>query len=165
MKRLFIDLDLCARCDEECHLKCSYPYHPDNNGMLSLREWLAFQLICRRCEGAPCTEACRYDALERLEDGLIKRHNFMCVSCKSCAVACPFGTIFFEILPFLTFTCDLCQGRLKEGEEPVCVRACPRGALKYGDFEPNEAQNQHLIGDVVVQMTPWKKELKEKAKS
>jgi len=89
----------------------------------------------------------------------------MCVSCKSCAVACPFGTIFFEILPFLTFTCDLCQGRLKEGEEPVCVRACPRGALKYGDFEPNEAQNQHLIGDVVVQMTPWKKELKEKAKS
>lgn len=155
-RRLFINVDHWLEV-EDLKVECSYPYHPNNNGFIFLREWLAFQLVCRKCEEAPCLSACRYEALERPEGEEIKRNNLLCVGCKSCAVACPFGTIYFEIFPFLTFKCDLCEGRLKEGEKPLCVHTSPEGAIEYGDFEVEEGKNQHLVGGIIVQMKPWKK--------
>ena len=38
--------------------------------------------------------------------GVIMRYNLRCVSCKSCALACPFGTIYTEMLPFYATHCD-----------------------------------------------------------
>ncbi|HDN85480.1 MAG TPA: hypothetical protein ENG47_06990 [Candidatus Aerophobetes bacterium] len=161
-KTLFIDLDEINREWKKLDIKCSYPYHFGNNGVLSLREWLAFQIVCRRCKDYPCVHACRYEALERVEEsGIIVRNNCLCVSCKSCAVACPFGTIYMEILPFLTFTCDLCKDRLKKGEEPLCVRTSG-GAIKYGEFKEDRENNIFQIGEVFVKITPWKKELSGK---
>ncbi len=159
VRRLFINLDQWWEVKDP-KVDCSYPYHPDNDGFISLREWLAFQVVCRKCEDAPCISACRYEALERLESGEIKeikRNNLLCVGCKSCALACPFGTIYFEIIPFLTFKCDLCKGRLKEGEKPLCVHTSPQGTIEYGDLKVEEEKNQHLVGEIIVQMTPWKK--------
>lgn len=158
-KTLFIDLDEINRNWKNLDIKCSYPYHFNNNGILSLREWLAFQIVCRKCEGYPCVEACRYEALERVEEtGIITRNNCLCVSCKSCAVACPFGTIYMEILPFLTFTCDLCKGRLKEKEEPLCVKT-GGGAIKYGEFKEDKDKSIFQLGEIVVKVTLWKREL------
>jgi len=163
-KALFIDLDAANRNWKNLNIQCSYPYHFNNNGILQLREWLAFQIVCRKCENYPCVNACRYEALERVEEtGVIKRNNCLCVSCKSCAVACPFGTIYMEIIPFLTFTCDLCKGRLKEGEEPLCVRSSD-GVIKYGEFKEEREKNILQIGEVFVKVTPWKKEPSEEKK-
>ena len=36
MKRVFIDLDICDKCDIECDAKCSYYYHPFNDGVMRL---------------------------------------------------------------------------------------------------------------------------------
>ncbi|HHF98324.1 hypothetical protein J7L81_01020 [Candidatus Aerophobetes bacterium] len=161
-KTLFIDLDKVMKDWKTLDIQCSYPYHFKNNGIVSLREWLTFQIICRKCEDYPCVHACRYDALEREEEsGVIVRNDCLCVSCKSCAVACPFGTIHMEILPFLGFHCDLCKGRLKEGEEPLCVKT-GKGAIKYGEFKENPEENIFKIGEVFVKSTPWKKELAKK---
>jgi len=91
-------------------------------------------------------------------DKSVKRSNLLCVGCKSCAVVCPFGTIYFEIIPFLTFKCDLCEGRLAKREVPLCVSSCPKGAIKYGEFEEDLEKNRHRLGEVVVQVTPWKRE-------
>lgn len=163
-KALFIDLDAVNRSWKNLNIQCSYPYHFNNNGILQLREWLAFQIICRQCEGYPCVEACRYEALERVEEtGTIKRNNCLCVSCRSCALACPFGTIYMEIIPFLSFICDLCKGRLKEGEEPVCVKSSD-GTIKYGEFKEDKKNNIFQIGEVLVKVTPWKKEALEEKK-
>ncbi len=93
-KRLIIDLAACDRCDG-----CSI-----GPAMLALRERATFELVCRRCEHASCVLACPFDALERSEDGIIKRHNMRCVSCKSCSLACPFGTIYMELLPFYSMS-------------------------------------------------------------
>ena len=100
MRRLLVDLEVCDKCPE-CVVKCSYIYHPDNIGIAGVRELATFATICHRCEDAPCVSACYKDALERQENGLIKRYNMRCVSCKSCTVACPFGVIFSELLPYL----------------------------------------------------------------
>ena len=157
-KRLFIDLELCREC-EPCKAACSYFYHPFNNGVLYLRELAEFAVTCRKCDNAPCVASCPTDALEKQEDGIIKRYNLRCVACKTCCYACPFGTILPEVIPYAVSHCDLCIGRLDEGEVPVCIGGCEKDAIKYGEFEEDKKEHRFLVGDyLVVHSVPWKKE-------
>ncbi|MDM7925877.1 MAG: 4Fe-4S dicluster domain-containing protein [bacterium] len=128
---LVIDIDRCRECGS-CKVPCSYTLHPENNGILRLREIAEFALSCRRCVRPPCVRACPASALQRTpSDGLITRRPDRCVSCGSCAFSCPFGAIPTEVLISPESVCDLCAGRLAEGESPVCVGACGRGAVSF----------------------------------
>ncbi len=156
MKRIFIDLDLCQRCDE-CAVCCDYFYHPQNNGIVTLREYAAFSLFCRHCESAPCVKSCYHDALERQKDGHLKRYLMLCTSCKSCAIACPFGTIFPDFIPYLSSRCDFCAGR--DLEMPACVSSCPEKAVEYRDVEEDPENSVYLIGDsLAVKSIRWSRE-------
>ena len=157
VKRLFVDLDICDNCPE-CVVDCSYFYHPGNNGITELREKAAFALICRHCKEGTCVIACPNDALERGEDGILKRSNMLCIKCNSCVVACPFGTIQEGIIPFLTSGCDVCVGRVEDAD-PVCVSTCPYGALKYGEFSEDPENRIYVVrGNVIVHTTSWERE-------
>ena len=157
-KRLFIDLEIRRKC-KDCDVACSYYYHPFNNGALYLRELGEFAVTCRQCDEAPCVNACPSEALEKQEDGIVKRYNLRCVACNTCSYACPFGTILPEVIPYAVSRCDYCTGRLKEGEVPVCVGGCGEGAIQYGEFEPDAKQHRFSVGDnLVVHSIPWKKE-------
>ncbi|MBT8060349.1 MAG: 4Fe-4S binding protein [Xanthomonadales bacterium] len=118
-KYLVIDLAKCDHCDS-CRAGADRGsgsgFSRDCTGaMLALREHATFALICRRCQHASCIEACPFDALERTDEGTIRRHNLRCVSCKSCAVACPFGTIYTELLPFYNVTYEqACRAELAD---------------------------------------------------
>jgi Fe-S-cluster-containing dehydrogenase component len=157
-KRLFIDLEICRRC-ARCEAACSYYYHPSNDGIRSLREWAEFAVTCRKCELAPCVQACPVDALEKQEDGVVKRYNLRCVACRTCSYACPFGTILPEVIPYAVSHCDFCLGRLGEGEHPLCVGGCGERAVRYGEFEPDPKQHRFQVGEhLIVHSVPWKKE-------
>jgi len=156
MKKLFIDLEICNKC-EECKVDCSYFYHPQNNGITTLRELAAFATVCRQCEEAPCVKACPQDALEKQEDGTLKRYNMRCIGCKSCVLACPFGTIYPEVIPHLVSQCDYCLNRLN-GKIPECVNTCPFEAVKYADIEEDVKENIFAVGkNLVVHSIPWEK--------
>ncbi len=128
-KRLVIDLAKCERCGESA-TGCDVP---------GLRERATFALICRRCVLASCIIACPFNALERQDSGgVIKRHNLRCVSCKLCALACPFGTIYDELLPFYESP--------PQEQESYCLAGCPEGALEYRVVDPCE-QDVHIIDD------------------
>ena len=144
-KRLIIDLAQCDRC-EECGVDCG--------GVPTLREQATFELVCRRCALASCVAACPFDALERLADGgVIRRHNLRCVSCKLCAHACPFGTIYPEMLGFYQAPCHGC--RPDEGQAPPCVAGCARGALEYRALEPNEPGVYVIDGFLAARAERW----------
>ena len=142
-KRLIIDLEKCDHC-ESCGVSCGYHDEPQKqaNGILGLRERATFALICRRCNTASCVDACVFEALERGQDGILQRHNLRCVSCKMCAHACPFGTIYTDMLTFYTSNCDACLGRNKA--EPLCVATCRHGALEYRLVDDSET-DIHVI--------------------
>lgn len=149
MKKLFIDYDRFLSEPDE-GIKCSYIMHPENKGIVSLREEIAFLFACRRCEDYPCVNSCPTGALKR-EAGIVKRSRIICVSCKTCSLACPFGTILPELIPYLVSRCDTCIGRLKEGEEPLCVRTCKNGALSYIEEEEiKDRTNTYTIGDHII---------------
>jgi len=136
--KLIIDLAKC-KLQEESEVQCSYKHHPGNNGIDSLLEMIRFALICRRCESAPCIAACPRDALEKVpsernDAGILKRANMLCTGCGTCAIACPFGTIYTDLIPFPSSVCDVCEGRLEPGEKPLCVETCTDGSIDYQDL-------------------------------
>lgn len=155
MKRLYLDLEKCNKC-QECAVKCSYFYHPQNNGIVFLREFATFSLICRHCEQGLCVASCPQDALEKQPDNIIKRYNMRCVSCKSCLIACPFGTIIPEIITYKTAKCDFC---LAQNIEPSCIKGCPDKAIEYKEVNEDKKNHIFMINDkLVVRAISWKKE-------
>lgn len=153
MAKLIIDLGK-SKPQSESNVQCSYKHHPENKGFDSLLEMIRFALICRRCEAAPCIEACPRDALEKLpskhhDSGTLKRANMLCTGCGTCTIACPFGTIYPELVLFPSSVCDVCRGRLSNGEKPLCVQTCGDGSIEYGDVAV-EGDMQEVFDDIVV---------------
>lgn len=157
MKRLLVDLEKLYSC-EAASAECSYYYRPENSGITRLREIGQFLHICRKCEEAPCVTACPKEALEKQPDGTIKRYTMRCISCKSCSLACPFGTIPVEAVPYITSQCDACIDRCDK-EEPVCARTCSiKDAVRFIEVEESEKDDIYLISkNIAVHAKPWKK--------
>ena len=157
MKRLLIDLEKLYSCEKPT-AECSYYYHPGNDGINRLREIGQFMHICRKCEEAPCVSACPKEALEKQEDGTLKRYTMRCISCKSCSLACPFGTIPVETVPYIVSQCDECVDRCgKEG--PVCAKTCSiEDAVKFTEVKESEKDDIYSISkNIAVHAKPWKK--------
>ncbi len=171
--KLVIDLAKC-RLQGESNVRCSYKHHPENKGIDALLEMIRFALICRRCEAAPCIKACPQEALEKVaiendDAGILKRANMLCTGCGSCAIACPFGTIYTDLVPFPSSVCDRCRGRLAVGEKPLCVRTCRDGSIDYREVDlSQESDLVEVFEDIVVRVaggTTWEPFLREKEKA
>ena len=52
-------------------------------------------VMCHQCEDAPCAQVCPVNAITRQDDA-IHLNESLCVSCKLCGIACPFGAITFS---------------------------------------------------------------------
>ncbi|MBN1806498.1 MAG: 4Fe-4S dicluster domain-containing protein [Sedimentisphaerales bacterium] len=168
--KLIIDLAKC-KIQEESGVQCSYKHHPHNKGFNALLEIIRFALICRRCEAAPCINACPQGALSKIpsvnnDAGILKRANMLCTGCGSCAIACPFGTIYTDLIPFPSSVCDVCRGRLKPGEKPLCVNTCSDGSIDYREVQV-EGDFKEVFEDIVVKVPGgvlWEPFLKDKVK-
>jgi Fe-S-cluster-containing hydrogenase component 2 len=156
MKRLYIDLDICDKCPA-CTACCDYFYHPQNDGVASLREYAAFALFCRRCEEAPCVNSCYHNALEKQPDGILKRYKMRCTSCKACTIGCPFGTIFPDFILYLDSHCDYCVSN--HGKLPKCITSCPQKAIEIKDVEESLEENIFFVGlSLAVHSRKWSRE-------
>lgn len=88
---------------------------------------------CHHCEDAPCARSCPNGAIRQVDDA-IQVDQAKCIGCKSCAVACPFGTMQIVLAPTqdgrvkaTAHKCDLCHER---PAGPACVENCPADALQ-----------------------------------
>lgn len=157
-KRLVIDMYKCDECTE-CTVKCGYMYQPDvtDHGLRDLREQISFMLICRRCEEPSCVAACRFSAIERQESSIIKRYNMRCVSCKCCSQACPFGTIYPELVPFYAVKCDYCMRSMTSGDLS-CISNCAKKAVEYREVDEVNEKGVFLINEHLAAKSPkWDK--------
>jgi len=146
MKKLFIDIPALINAGTSSEkIECEYLYHRHNNGPGSIIEIAEFASYCRQCTEAFCVSACPKEALERLETGTIKRYNMRCVGCKSCVLACPFGTIFPEVINYITAKCDYCLFQLQDDPdyEPACVKTAPSHSFQMLEMD-NEDPEHHI---------------------
>lgn len=133
-KSLHIDPGKCTGC-LQCELACSY----DNEGVFNPAksrikvfnfhdEGRFVPYTCTQCAEAWCMQACPVDAIQLdRETGAKIVHDNICVGCKVCTIACPFGTINYNAQTGKVIKCDLCEG------DPECAKACPTDAIVYID--------------------------------
>jgi len=85
----------CRTCEAACtdaHRQRGLQSQPRLKIMRTIKE--SAPLLCRQCEDAPCAQVCPVNAINR-RDGAIQLNESLCVSCKLCGIACPFGAIDF----------------------------------------------------------------------
>ena len=155
--KLIIDLEKC-QLQGESQVQCSYKHHPENKGIDALLEEIRFSMICRRCQAAPCINGCPNDALEKVpsqndDEGILKRANMLCTGCGTCALACPFGTIYGDLIPFTSSSCDVCKDRLTAEEKPLCVSTCCDGSIDYRKVDlKKETDLTEVLDGIVVKV-------------
>ncbi|NPA49091.1 MAG: 4Fe-4S dicluster domain-containing protein [Thermodesulfobacteria bacterium] len=148
MKVLAFDAVRCMGC-HSCELACAAA-HLDGLSLMEAvlagkrapaRLWVhpgrpfAVVITCRHCLRAPCMEACAPQALKRdPQTGAVVVEESLCIGCRDCVLACPFGAIRMEAGKAVK--CDLCGG------DPACVRHCPTGALRFVSPEEEGLRKQ-----------------------
>jgi Fe-S-cluster-containing dehydrogenase component len=90
-------------------------------------------IYCHHCANAPCKESCPVEAITRNDQGIVLIDKELCIGCKACVEACPFGAMQFDDDQDLAFKCDLCYERQGNGQAPACSTVCPTGCIFWGD--------------------------------
>jgi Fe-S-cluster-containing hydrogenase component 2 len=135
-KALYIDYQKCTGC-RLCELVCSVSHDGISNparSRIRVMKWeaegLYVPMSCQQCQDAPCKLVCPVKAISRDEE---KGHVFVdydvCIGCRSCISACPFGAMSFNLKEKKVFKCDLCDGA------PQCVRFCEVKAVDFIDVD------------------------------
>ena len=158
---IYVDISKCVAC-KTCELECAVEHSkskqlckailecPLPQGRIKVESEAGYNipLQCRQCEDAPCTKICPSKAIERLEPNqpvLISTEK--CIGCKLCILACPFGVIKMSEAGKAVLRCDMCFERLRKGDLPACVMACPTKALKFKTLEEisDKKRREYLV--------------------
>jgi Fe-S-cluster-containing dehydrogenase component len=90
-------------------------------------------VYCHHCTKAPCIEACPVEAITRNRKGIVLIDREVCIGCRECLEACPFGAMQFDTDAETAVKCDLCTDRLAANQAPACFSVCPTRCIVWGD--------------------------------
>ena len=143
---VFIDPSKCMGC-RSCEIACAIEHSRSRDLFKAIREkprpmpriyvvstdsLSSMPMKCLHCRDAPCISVCPSRALYRSLEGYVLVEPTRCIGCLMCMIACPFGNLKYSIETRAIIKCDSCYERVRRGELPACVEACPTGALRYG---------------------------------
>ncbi|OPY10050.1 MAG: Formate dehydrogenase, nitrate-inducible, iron-sulfur subunit [Syntrophus sp. PtaB.Bin001] len=98
-------------------------------------KWLFRKDGCMHCTDAACVKVCPSGALHYTSYGAVEIDQRKCIGCKECVSACPFNIPRYSRATDKVYKCTLCSGRIEADMIPACAKACPTGAIKFGDRE------------------------------
>ncbi|MDE2004922.1 MAG: 4Fe-4S dicluster domain-containing protein [Rhodospirillales bacterium] len=176
---LVIDLDTCVGC-HACAVNCKEwntsghtapltdfnPYQAGQDGVWLNRvhayecgdgadsRTVHFPRSCLHCAEPACVTVCPTGAsYKRAEDGIVLVNAEICIGCKLCSWACPYGAREFDADQGVMRKCTLCIDRIyndtiAEAERvPACVKACPAGARHFGDLGDPQSPVSQLVAE------------------
>ena len=95
----------------------------------------------------------RHDA--PAEDGIVFVESSVCVGCKSCITACPWGTPQSNQVTRKVVKCDYCKDRVDVGLQPTCVTKCVTGCLSFGEAtEVPDPRHERYARQMMADPTP-----------
>ncbi len=120
-----------------------------------------FPRPCFHCDNPMCVSVCPVGATYKRTDGIVLVDNERCIGCKFCMTGCPYSARQFnwykpksstENIPYspenayparegTVGKCVFCADKLRLGELPRCVTACPMGVLYFGDLTEDTVTN------------------------
>jgi formate dehydrogenase iron-sulfur subunit len=89
---------------------------------------------CMHCDEPACVSVCPVGALTKTSSGAVTYDANLCIGCRYCMVACPFGVPKYNWdspNPKINKCAQACMANGKSNQ-PACVQACPNKALAYG---------------------------------
>jgi Fe-S-cluster-containing dehydrogenase component len=91
---------------------------------------------CFHCENPWCVAACPTGAMQkRPSDGIVSVDESLCVGCKTCMSACPWGAPQWNAEKGKVVKCDFCKDRVDAGLKPACVTLCTTHCLHFDRAE------------------------------
>ena len=86
---------------------------------------------CHHCVEPGCLLGCPVLAYDKDPvTGIVRHLDDQCMGCSYCILKCPYEVPKYSAKRGIVRKCDLCHGRLAEGEAPACVQACPNEAIR-----------------------------------
>jgi anaerobic carbon-monoxide dehydrogenase iron sulfur subunit len=139
-KRLFVlDADRCVGC-QLCVFACAR--RPGVGGLAGTSIWVRSAggirkgfvvTACRACADPSCARVCPVDALEVRPEGGVRLHAELCIGCRNCVGACPFGAPIWDSSHEKPSICTGCG---------YCVDYCPYGVLELKELA---AQKEEVV--------------------
>ena len=101
-------------------------------------EVFAFKInmSCNHCAEPACLPACPTGAIfKRQDNGVVDIDSTLCIGCRKCEAACPFGAPQFDVAENVVKKCNMCIDELEAGRKPYCVSACMMRVLDVGPID------------------------------
>ncbi len=176
---LVIDLDICVGC-HACAVNCKEwnsggiaapltdldPYGGAPDGVWFNRvhsfeigegddgRMVHFPRSCLHCAEPECVTVCPTGAsYKRAEDGIVLVNEDICIGCKLCSWACPYGAREFDSDAGVMKKCTLCVDRIynetfdARDRVPACVATCPVSARHFGDLGDPGSDVSRLVAE------------------
>ncbi len=135
-----VDLDACSGC-KACVAACHSLNGLDETesfrdvGLVTSACGAPFQQTitsaCHHCADPGCLNGCPVLAYEQdPATGIVRHLDDQCIGCSYCVLKCPYDVPKYNERLGIVRKCDMCQGRLAEGEAPACAQACPTHAIR-----------------------------------
>jgi Fe-S-cluster-containing hydrogenase component 2 len=129
------DYEKCTGC-QSCSVACSLQRERISNpklGRIQLahrrEEGIHIPVVCNQCEEAPCMNVCPVGALSRDTTTEVVLLDYdICIGCRMCTLACPFGAMLVNLDTGKVMKCDLCAD-VETG--PICYKVCHTEAIRY----------------------------------
>ncbi len=107
------------------------PAHGAVHGMIHKAVHQHVTTACHHCADPACAQGCPTLAYEKDSDtGVVRHLDDQCFGCQYCILKCPYDVPQYNAKRGIVRKCDLCIGRLREGEAPACAQACPTQAIR-----------------------------------
>jgi formate dehydrogenase iron-sulfur subunit len=130
----------CMACQEACQTEHGFPVREEKTLSATARTTVEphgdyyVRRMCMHCESPSCVSVCPVAALRKTPEGPVVYDEKVCMGCRYCLAACPFGVPRYEwdsVTPRVQ-KCTMCHHRITEGKLPACVEACPAEAVTFG---------------------------------
>ena len=93
-------------------------------------------MSCNHCAQPACLPTCPTGAIfKRKKDGIVDIDSTLCIGCRRCEAACPYGAPQFIPDQNIVSKCNLCVDEIDAGRKPYCVMACMMRVLDVGNID------------------------------
>lgn len=158
-KGFYFDSTRCVSC-KTCQVACKEKFHLKKGQLF--RGVSSFEVgsyphgrlysishACNHCVDPACVNNCPTGAMYKDErDGTIQHKDDICIGCRACMLACPYGAPTYIEEEGIVKKCNACIDTRGVDSSTTCEAACGMRAIEFGDFDELVRLHPDAVQDI-----------------